>query len=98
MGRHVVGAFGSMTVRWQVFGCQTVEQVLDVVPYIRVEVFAQGYGRRGMLNEQVEQARSRQGFHPLFQNSGDEVDAFSEGGKLDEVLVGHDEEGVTIRI
>jgi hypothetical protein len=26
------------------------------------------------------------------------VDAFSEGGKLDEVLVGHDEEGVTIRI
>ncbi len=93
MGRHVVGAFGGMAVSRQVFGGKPVEKELDVVPDIRVEVFANGQSRRGVLNEQVEQSCFRQWFHLLFQNMGNQMYAFGKRRQMDGVLVGHVEGG-----
>ena len=57
MCAHVVRAFEGMDEIGGAVGNQFIEEGLEVMPYVGVGVFVEGERRRGVLQEEVEQAR-----------------------------------------
>ncbi len=57
MGGHVVGPFQRVFVIGFPFPHETVEDRRHVAPHVGVGVFVEGERRRGVLQEEVEQAR-----------------------------------------
>ena len=74
MGGHVVSAFERVFVVGLTFLHQVVEDGLHVGAYVGVGIFVDAQRSTGMLDEEVQQSRLRQGWKLAKHFFGDEVE------------------------
>ena len=80
MGRHVVGALDGVTVQAAVLRRDAAEEIVQVPQNVRVGVFLNRQGGRGVLHEHGQQAcRETLPGQPLLDVAGEFVQAFARG-------------------